>query len=257
MRFGVCCSATDAELAAEAGYDYIELAAAADLRPDESEADWLPSSHVLESLPLVPEAFNSFVRTGKITGPEADFVRLERYVHTALVRASRVGGQVVVFGSGGARQIPDGWSVSSAVEQIGTFLDICHQASAATGVKVVIEPLCKLECNIINLVSEGAVLARQHGVLNLADTYHMEAEGEPLAAIVESGDCLGHVHTADTGRFAPGTGSYDHVAMFQALQEANYNLRLSIECGWQNRFSELVAPALHHIKKCYEAAAKS
>ena len=256
MRFGVCCSLQDAPLAAETGYDYVELAVAADLKPEDSEAEWLATAARIEAIGVRPEAFNSFVRTGKITGPDADFSRLTAYVGTALVRAARVGGKVVVFGSGGARQIPYGWPLAEAEKQIATFLDICHDASAASGVAVVIEPLCKLECNIINLVSEGAALARNHGVMNLADTYHMEVENEPLLAIVDSADCLGHVHTADTGRLAPGTGTYDHTAMFSALREANYDLRLSIECGWQDRFSELIGPALHHLKMCHEASAK-
>ncbi len=254
MRFGVCCSAAEAPLIASAGYDYIELAVAADLRPDDSDADWAPIYRQLEAMPLRPEAFNSFVRTGKIVGPDADLERLTRYVFTALNRAKLVGGEVIVFGSGGARNIPADWPLAEANTQLGRFLTICAEASAKTGVKVVIEPLCRAECNIINLVSEGASLARLYNVWNLADTYHMEAESEPLQAIIDSADCLAHVHTADTGRYAPATGEYDHTAMFKALAAAGYDTRLSIECGWQNHFSEQIGPALSHLKRCYTEA---
>ena len=252
MRFGVCAGIETAEALAEAGYDYIELSVAGDLVPDGDAAAWSEKRKDIAAMPLLPEAYNSFVRSGKIVGPDADFDRLRRYVMTALTRAAEVGGAVIVFGSGGARQIPDGFPKAEADRQMRDFLHLCGEASTETGVAVVIEPLCKSECNNINLVSEGAAWARTialPGVRNLADTYHMEREEEPLAAIIESADVLAHVHTADTGRFAPGTGTYDHAALFAALKSANYDDRLSIECNWNGKFAEQIGPALAHLKK--------
>jgi sugar phosphate isomerase/epimerase len=256
MRFGVCANIQQARLLTEAGYYYIELGAASDLIPDEDEAAWTVKRRALEAMPLLPETYNSFVRTGKIVGPEADAARLRRYVERALSRAAEVGGKVIVFGSGGARNLPDGFPREQAERQISDFLGYCADASDRTGVLVAIEPLRRAESNILNLVSEGAALARQiarPGVRNLADTYHMEAENEPLSAIVESADVLAHTHTADTGRFAPGTGSYDHAAFFRALRAAGYDSRLSIECTWKN-FAEEIGPALAHLKSAHAAA---
>jgi sugar phosphate isomerase/epimerase len=239
-----------ASLLSAAGYDYIELSVAGDLIPEESESVWAEKRRQIDALPLPVEAFNSFVRTGKIVGPEADFARLERYVFTALSRAAQVGAKIIVFGSGGARQIPEGVSKETAEAQLLKFLALCADASEKTNVTVVIEPLCKAECNHINLVSEGARLARiinRVGVQNLADTFHMEADGEPLSAILDSADCLAHVHTADTDRRAPATGSYDHAALFRALKSANYDQRVSIECSFTD-FAAEIGPALAHLK---------
>ena len=207
----------------------LNLSVAGDLIPDEDEAAWAEKRRVLEAMPLIPEAFNSFVRTGKITGPEADFDRLERYVNTALARAAQVGGKIIVFGSGGARNVPDDFSREQAQEQLVRFLNLCADASEKTGVVVVIEPLNKLESNIFNTVSEGADYVRRvnrPGVRNLADTYHMEKDDEPLSAIVQSADVLAHTHTADTNRRAPATGTYDHQAFFRACREAGYDARV-------------------------------
>jgi sugar phosphate isomerase/epimerase len=259
VRFGVCAGIEAARPLAEAGYDYIELSVAGDLIPDEDTSDWAEKRRAIEAMPLQPEAFNSFVRTGKIVGPEADPDRLRRYVQTALERAAQVGGAILVFGSGGARQVPDGFPRAEAQRQIRDFLGWCADASDRTGVVVVIEPLQRGETNILHRVREGAALAREigrPGVRNLADTFHMEMEDEPLSAIVESADVLAHAHTADTGRFAPGTGSYDHVALFRALRVAGYDARLSIECDWQEQFRERIGPALRHLQAAY-AAAKS
>ncbi|HEV2472467.1 MAG TPA: TIM barrel protein, partial [Chthonomonadales bacterium] len=136
--------------------------------------------------------------------------------------------------------------------QLGQFLEWCADASDATGVTVVIEPLRRAESNLINRVSEGAEIARsvaRKGVRNLADTYHMEMEQEPLSAIPESADVLFHVHTADSGRLPPGTGTYDHAALFRALRAARYEGSLSIECDWPGDFAEQVAASLVHLRK--------
>ncbi len=258
MRFGVCAGSETAGQLAAAGYDYIELSVAGDLIPDEDAGAWNEKRRALETLPLRAEAFNSFVRTGKIVGPDADFDRLRRYVTTALERAAQIGGKIIVFGSGGARNLPDGFPRETALRQLRDFLALCADASDTTGVIVAIEPLQRAESNVINLVSEGAELAREvgrPGVKNLADTFHMEREGEPVSAIVASADVLVHTHTADTDRNAPGTGTYDHTAFFRALRAARYDAHLSIECGWQGRFAEQIGPALAHLKAAHARSA--
>ena len=59
------------------------------------------------------------------------------------------------------------------------------------------------------------------------------------------------MHTADTGRFCPGAGSYDHAEMFRALRCADYDRRLSIECSWQGRLDEQAGFALEHLKRAF------
>ncbi|HZT42528.1 MAG TPA: sugar phosphate isomerase/epimerase family protein [Chthonomonadaceae bacterium] len=257
MRFGVCAGIEAAPLLADAGYDYIELSVAGDLIPDEDDEAWAEKRRSIEAMPLRTEAFNSFVRAGKIVGPEADSERLRRYVSRALSRAEGVGGAVIVFGSGGARNIPEGFPREMARRQLIDFLRFCADASAKTGVIVAIEPLHRAETNFIHRVREGAEIARilgREGVRCLADTYHMEMEEEPLSAIVDSADVLAHAHTADTNRYAPGAGTYDHVAFFRALREAGYDLRVSIECNWQGRFADQIGPALAHLKAAHVKA---
>lgn len=251
MRLGVCAALRQGQALADAGWDFIELSVAGDLMPETDDAGWAPTRRAIEALPLPPEAFNSFVRTLKIVGPDADFDALRRYVDTALERAALVGGKIIVFGSGGARNVPEGFSRDTALTQIRDFLVLCGDASARTGVTVVIEPLCRAESNILNTVGEGAALARavgRHGVRNLADTYHMEADGDPLSEIVAHADTIAHVHTADTHRDAPGTGVYDHRALFDVLKAIGYDARVSVECRWQD-FDAQIGPARAHLRK--------
>ena len=81
---------------------------------------------------------------------------------------------------------------------------------------------------------------------------HIQMEGESNNAIEESADVLAHVHTADSKRLAPGTGTYDHSAMFRSLARAKYNNRISIECNWEDALADRAYSALQHLKGCNE-----
>jgi sugar phosphate isomerase/epimerase len=263
MRFGVCAGLSKAAVVAQIGWDYIELGVAGELVPETQDlAAWAEKKAALLALPLPCETFNLFVPGKlKITGPEVNQAALTNYVHTALARAAEVGGKIIVFGSGGARQLPEdqSWRTEQAHAQLLWFLNQCADAYEKTGVVVAIEPLNRSECNLLNTVAEGAALAREvnrPGVQNLADTYHMERNGdEPLSEILASADCLAHVHTADTGRRAPGTGSYDHTALFAMLKDAGYEAHVSIECNFTEGTLEAeLEIALAHLKAAYRSA---
>jgi len=256
LRLGVCTSLENAAAVAAGGADYVELSVANDLIPGSDAAEWAVRRRAIESLPVPVEAFNVLLTGRKIVGPEADTEWLGWYADRALARAAEVGGKVVVFGSGGARRVPDDFPREQAESQIISFLNQCADAADKHGIILVIEPLNRGESNILNSVAEGAeyVCAVDRASIRLlADTYHMEKDSEPLSAIVDHGDLLAHTHTADTGRRAPGTGTFDHVALFRQLHAAGYKDRLSIECGWED-FAAQVGAALAHLRDAERVA---
>jgi len=256
MRFGVCAGIDKAALLADAGYDYIELSASGDLLPDKSDEEWAEKRAAIEALPLPAQTFNLFLRGLRVTGETVDPDALRRWVDTATRRAALVGGELIVFGSGGARNVQEGFPRERAEAQIIEFLNLCADAYEKNGVYVVIEPLNLKECNILTSVAETAGYVDRigrPGVRNLADTYHMEADAEPLSHLVDYKASLAHAHTADSGRRAPGTGTYDHVEMFRKLAEAGYDARVSVECKTDD-FSAEIPPALVHLKRAYGAA---
>ena len=257
MRYGVCAGPEKADVLAQAGYDYIELSVASHLMAEEDDTTWLQTTgERLQSLPLPPETFNSFIRADKIVGPDVDAERLRQYVKRACQRAAGIGGKIIVFGSGGMRNVPDGFDASKARQQLTRFLEVYCDAAFVTGLIIAIEPLQRSESNSINLVSEAAQIARDLNLPHiraLGDTFHMERENEPLSALVDARDVLSHVHVADTNRLAPGTGTYDYTALFSALRDAGYDKRVSIECGWGADFDGEAVRALAVLKAAHAA----
>ena len=124
------------------------------------------------------------------------------------------------------------------------------------GVTLVIEPLNRGETNIINSVPDAVALARSvdhPNILALADIYHMEEESEPFDHVLDAKGFLAHVHVADTGRFAPGTGSYDTIGLFRRLKTIGYEGRISVECSWRDFATEAPA-ACRFLRETWEKA---
>jgi sugar phosphate isomerase/epimerase len=257
MRFGCCASPNQADAVARAGFDFIELPASSTLQADKDGDDFAPTLAKLEHLPLPAEAFNVFLPGDlKIVGPEVDRERLRRYVHHAMDRASAVGARVMVFGSGRSRNVPDGFDPDDAWAQIGQFLEEAGPEAEQFDVTIAIEPLNRGETNIIVSVPEALSLAQSVAHPNvqvLADLYHMDEEQEPLDNVLTAKGQLAHVHVADTGRLAPGTGRYDTLGLFRRLKEIGYSGRISVECSWKD-FDAEASAACAFLRETWERA---
>jgi len=258
MKFGVCAGLDKLEMVAEAGYDFIEPAARRTLHPEEGEEGFARMREIMERSSLRAEAFNIFLPGDlKVTGTEVDFKRLMDYATLCIQRAPTLGGEVIVFGSGGARSVPEGFSRDEAKKQIIHFLQEVGTVAQECGIKIAVEPLRKEESNIINSVSEGMefVQGAEHPAVGiLADVYHMESEKEPLDNILSCGDSLLHIHIADPAqRRAPGRGEYDFGPFFARLKSVGYDRRISIECKWED-FETEAKTAVQFVKEAWEKA---
>lgn len=251
MKFGVCAPLEAAAFLRDAGYDYIELTVVS-LMPEKSDEECRELLQQVSGSPLPAEAFNVFLPGDlKITGPEVDSERLERYLQSSLKRVADLGGRVVVFGSGGARRVPDGFPRERAWEQLRGFLCKAADCAEEFGVVLAIEPLNSKECNIVNSVSEAVQLSEEvnrQSVKVLADMFHMVEDGEPLENVAIAGRRLAHVHVADTGRLYPGSGCNDFRTFFRVLKSIGYDARISIECRWGD-FNAEAPKALEFLKE--------
>jgi len=142
-----------------------------------------------------------------------------------------------VFSGGKGRTIGGGYSRERAREQFVSVLRRAGDIAATHGVTLVVEPLNQKETNFIINVTEGAEVVRAAAHPNvklMADLYHMVMEDEPFSVLDPVADILAHVHVADTGRFAPGTGQYDYPSFFAALHRIGYKGLVAAENTWHD-----------------------
>ena len=234
MRFGICTGTEEVREAADAGYDYVELGASA-LLPNEDESAFAAVKKKLRKAPLPVEAFNGFLPNAyKVTGATVDLKAVGVYMDKALHRASEAGASIMVFGSGGARRMPEGFDdVNRAWEQLADAARLAAEIAAKYGVVIAMEPLLKRACNFFNRVDQGAAFVDRIAHPNLkllADLYHVAAEHEPLSNIADAGARLAHVHIATPAIPETGDGiDYNFQGFFHALKQAHYDGRVSVE----------------------------
>jgi sugar phosphate isomerase/epimerase len=237
MLLGICGAPEIAPVVKAAGYDYLEINVASHLIGEAPDEEFAPILKQIRECGLPCLAANVFVPGHlKITGPEVDFPRLERYIETVMKRAELVGLQAIVFGSGGARKIPEGFEREKAYEQLIIFGRMVAPLAEWHGINIAVEPLNRGETNVLNSVAEGLQYVKDvnHPSFRLlVDGYHWAKENEPTADIVAAGPWLEHAHIATyVKRLAPGAEACDFTPFFQALKDAGYDKRLSIEGGW-------------------------
>lgn len=243
MVYGVCTGPEDAGVLAEAGFDYVELHVQSHLRPEESEEEFKLQLDQIQSSPLPCSAANCFIPGHlKITGNDVNFNRLEQYVSTACKRAEQAGINTIVFGSGGARQVPDGFNREQAIEQLLSFARMAGDTAGNHSITICVEPLNRAECNVLNTVAESAEFVRavRHDQVKLlVDAYHWASNGEPVESIAAASSLIHHVHIATyENRLAPGLEDCDFSDFLSPLAAAGYDGRVSIEGGWTSMAEE-------------------
>lgn len=242
IRLGVCTSPDNIELVAEAGFDYIEIGFA--WLNSLSEEDYQALLEKVRASKIAVEASNGMLPgTLKVVGPDADEAEIRAYLDKTFRRGSELGIRVVIFGSGASRSVPEGFPQDEAWRQIARYLTIVSEYCDKYGVDVAIEPLRRAECNIMNLVTEGTLMAsliNHPRVGVLGDTHHMLCGCEPYSAFAQAGKLLKHVHIShsmgnEKGRNYPSPGDDgDYAEVFRVLKECGYDGRVSIEAGYSD-----------------------
>ncbi len=242
IKLGVCRGIDDAQAAYEAGFDYIECGFGQIMGLPQAEFDeW---KRKLADSPIPCLAMNGML-PGKfrLTGPDADLKPVREFLSVAFERAGEIKLPVVVFGSGGARNIPQDrngnllYPFDRALDQVAEYLQMAGELAKPYGVVIAIEPLRALESNIIRTVAEGAQLAKRVAhpcVKLLADAFHMAEMGEGAQAVLDAGaDMLRHCHTANPfGRVYPTEADrWDYAPFFDALKQIGYQGGVSVEAS--------------------------
>jgi len=196
-----------------------------------------PGGGQIRQVGLPVPASNLFLpATLKVTGPAIDRDQQLAYVRKAFARLQQIGITVVVFGSGGARLVPDGFSKEQAFQQLVEFGRRIAPEARAHGITVAVEPLRPQETNIINSAAEGLDLVNAINDPNfqlMVDFYHLASVKEDPAIILRARDHIRHLHMANPeGRIFPRTPTeYDYQPFFAALRTLGYSGRISVEAS--------------------------
>lgn len=254
MQIGFCTDpATLASLPVRPDCDFIEGHVVNFLAPEAPDSDFAPRAAALRSCGFPMPAANVLLPAAlKCSGPDIDYQRLDRYAENVFRRAKEIGMTLIVFGSAGARMVPDGFPISKAFEQYVDHLRRFGPMAAKNGVTLVVEPLNRGECNLVNTVLEGAEAVREANhpaVKLLVDIFHMLRNGESPDDILKVGRLIRHAHVAENkDRAAPGVNGEDFRPFLRALRQTGYNDRLALEPIWTDLPNQ-IGPALQDLRK--------
>jgi sugar phosphate isomerase/epimerase len=228
------------------GFDYLELPVVS----IESDEKFFNANQVLEQVSIKPEVFNCFLpSTLQIIGPNVDSSGIRKYLKKVIPRVGKMGGEIIVFGSGSVRRIPEGFSTTIAKNQLLDFLNMVIEI-AEDQIKIVIEPLNKAQTNCLNYVSEARKICEstswQIGLM--ADLFHMAHGNESLGNLAPVSQ-LDHVHIPFPEERFP------LAEFFEILISGGYKKRVSLEDNGQllasveqGRLAEVVATSLNQVR---------
>ena len=227
----------------DAGYDYLEL--------NTTELAQLSSAQFAEAVTLIEDVglevpvTNLFLPGDiKVVGPDTDVEEQESYLEVAFTRLSQLGTEYVVFGSAGARYIPEDFPEEEAWDQLVDFSRRAAEMSEEYGITILIEHLRREETNSINSVAEAFELMQEvdHPHFEIMiDFYHLAEEEEDPDIVLEVADYLHHLHMANPeGRAIPQQWDEHpyYNRFFQNLRDIGYDQRISIEAEYTDLYEE-------------------
>ena len=197
-------------------------------------------------------AYNSLIPPDMpVVGPAIEWNLVQDYLENVFANCNRLGGTVVVFGSGESRQIPPGYSEEQAVTDIVRFLRLGANVIEENNyqLRIAVEALNTDECNFLNTLGETASVVRQvdsEKIGLLVDCYHMCLQNNDYWTELEQAmDLVIHVQAVEPGtRRRPGhdqDSRFDYGRFFRLLNERQYPGNLSVEAIFEN-LSEEISP---------------
>ncbi len=184
-------------------------------------------------------------RQGELLSPDsAERERALALLRQSVMNACDLGAPGVVFVPHFSNPIlPDlsPWMTAGEleVELLYTHLRTLEDFGEAMGINLYVEPINRYETHLLNRLEQAAAVTRRMNhprVKIVADLFHMALEEADMAAAIRAhGDCIGHVHLADSNRRLPGEGMTDFAAAAAALADIGYGGWAAFECGSPGR----------------------
>ncbi|GHV62279.1 hypothetical protein AGMMS49587_08670 [Spirochaetia bacterium] len=237
----------------KAGCEYIELPLTQLMALEAGEREALIKTARSSGLPC--RACNCFFPGSvKVTGPDVSEARVQEYARAAIEVAAALGTSFIVFGSSAARNIPAGFSHQEAEKQFCAALALSGDLAEPYGITIVIEPLNRMESNIINTFPDSLRLARSLNhprVKCLVDYFHFALGNESLEVIRSSRGWIKHTHIANIleRRVPVDSREAPYADFIRNLKAGGYTGGISIE-GYTKTIEADFAKAVALLKDC-------
>lgn len=251
MRFGICTN-KKFDFIKGLGFAYAEANLSSIAKMSDEEFEYTCSE--AERVGLKCETVNLFCRSALRISCDVDLDAIRAYSEAALARAKRLGCEVVVVGSGGARKIIDGYTRTEAEAGFVRALQTIADVAKSLGMKIAIEPINRYECNFVHTVEDAAriceAVARENVGVTV-DFYHVYKNGEDLCDILKYGKHIMHVHIArmNDDRGAPTLEDGEMMKdIVRLLDQIGYDGRISLEATLQPDFDTAVTSYAELLK---------
>ncbi|MDD6276155.1 MAG: sugar phosphate isomerase/epimerase [Clostridia bacterium] len=218
-------------IAKNAGITYGELSFGGIYNLTKEEAEKYKKFSVENDFPF--EAANCMIPGSiRVVGDEVDYDRIDEYLEKAFDTAHYLGVEQVIFGSSGARNIPDGYDRDKAYAQLKIYLkDHVAPLCDKYDMYCAIENLSYSESNVFNTLEESYKMVEACGsdrIKALVDFYHFGRNNDSTEWLYRCKDIISHIHTASVlnDRFfpAPGDGE-DYSVQVNLLRDIGYDRR--------------------------------
>jgi sugar phosphate isomerase/epimerase len=238
LQIGYCGSIQELDAAKAAGFDYFELRTSEVAALSDSDYDKLIAKLKQVLMPS-PVAYWLMPADIKLTGPNIDKAKQAEYLERALNRMAGLGVHVIVFGSSGARNFPEGFAKQEAFNQLVDFGRRAGPIARKYGITIAIEAQRREESNIINTTLESLQwvnAVNDPNIQLMVDYYHFESEKEDPSVLARLKDHLRHIHMANPeNRLMPlNWEEYNYGPFFLALRAIGYNRTVGLEASSMN-----------------------
>jgi sugar phosphate isomerase/epimerase len=237
---GICGDMREDSLFSASGYSVLVESIGKLISPRTvSEQQFADNVKMFDGLKTKLYAFNIFLPGDlKLVGPDVNEDSVLAYAKIVFERCQRAQVHLIIWGSAGARRIPEGFDPLRAKNQ---FIAIARRLAAmATNydITLALENLNTQETNFITTLQDAYEIVKEvdHPHLRLcADIYHMLIEHESPAIIARTKEYLVHCDIAEEHqRGAPGSHREDFTPYLKELKHIDYRGKIMIEARWIN-----------------------
>lgn len=204
MKIGCCIDMEYYTLAAEAGYDFINLPGKAVYAMTDNDFQKVKSTILKGNLPC--PGVNSYCPAEIIlAGPNYSAKKIQEYGEFTINRLAQLGVKQLGIGCPNSRKLPPNFDIELAKDQMCHTLEITTQIANKYGMEVLLESLCTLETNFLNTTKECVEVLERLNIPNLKmvyDVYHvaMMKEDPEDFKMASKYITFAHISDGDNGR---------------------------------------------------------